>query len=52
MFKKETVFENVQKFEKWLKSKERKDDVCGVFVTIGGNRILVGSVVRGMFVKA
>ena len=52
MFKKKIVFENVQKFEKWLKAKEPKDDVYGVFVTIGGNSILVGSVVQGMFVKA
>lgn len=52
MSKKEIVFENVQKFDKWLKSNEPKDNVRGVFVMIGGNRMLVGCVVNGIFAKA
>ena len=52
MAKKELVFENVQKFQKWLNSKEQKEDCHGVFVMIGGNRVLVGCVYQGAFVKA
>ena len=42
------VFENVQKFEKWINSKELKKD-CSIFVTIGDTRKLVGCIYRGVF---
>jgi hypothetical protein len=52
MTKKELVFENVQKLQKWLDSKERKKDCHGVFVMIGSNKVLVGCVCQGTFIKA
>ena len=47
---KKIVFADVQKFQKWLSSKEQKTD-GSVFVKIGGQEMLVGAVVGGRFAK-